>query len=119
MLAVNEKIKEYTQKDPSKTSQSKSIATLCNEVESGAMTLPVFQTYTRWTLDKCIELLNFQLKGDAPVAPISINVINDNSIAIPQVSFIERCLIPISLLRARYSLVDGQQRVSTLQSIHK
>lgn len=112
MLAINENIRKYTTKDPSKASQSKSISNLCDDVETGKLTLPVFQTYVRWPLSKCVELLNFQLSGDAPVSPISINVINDLSIAIPQVSFIERSLIPTSLLISKYSLIDGQQRIT-------
>ena len=65
-----------------------------------------------WTLDKCISLLNYQLLGKAPVSPISMNVINDIKDCVPQVSFIDREIIDV-VERGQFSVVDGQQRLTT------
>lgn len=112
MIAINENLEKYAAFDPTKDSKSVSIGTLCKDIEEGKMTLPVFQTYIRWSLEKSVELLNFQLKGMAPVAPISINIIENKDVAIPQVSFIERLLVPVQYMVSKFSVIDGQQRLS-------
>lgn len=76
------------------------------------MTLPIFQTYIRWTLDKSVDLLNFQLNGMAPVAPISINIIDMEEAATDQVTFVERDFIGKNYTKSKYSCIDGQQRLS-------
>ena len=49
--------------------------------------------------------------GPAPVAPLSINVINDIKDCVPQVSFIDRELLTVR--SGLNSVVDGQQRITT------
>jgi hypothetical protein len=53
------------------------------------------------------------LRGKAPVAPISMNVITEESRAIEQVSFVHRDIIEGSLIGKR-SVTDGQQRLTCL-----
>lgn len=98
--------------DPTKRTSQMSVAEMCRKIESNNFSLPLYQRDMSWTLQKCIDLLNYQLWGKAPVSPISINVINNTEGAVPQVSFIDREIIsPID--RGQYSVVDGQQRLTT------
>lgn len=59
-------------------------------------------------------MLNYQLLSKSPISAISINIINNTSkeFAVPQVSFIERGLLP-DAVRGQMSVVDGQQRLTT------
>lgn len=98
--------------DPSKESKPVAIKTLCDDIASNKITIPIFQTYVRWKLDKSISLLNFQLLGYAAVSPISINIIDDENNFIPQVSFIERHLIEYRPQSIIHSVNDGQQRLT-------
>lgn len=56
--------------DPTKESVTMSIQSICQNVEDNKILLPIFQTGLRWTAQKVIDLLNFQLTGFAPVSPI-------------------------------------------------
>ena len=60
-------------------------------------------------------MLNYQLLSKSPISAISINIINntDKEFAVPQVSFIERDLLP-NAVRGQMSVVDGQQRLTTI-----
>lgn len=112
MIKLNKSLISDVNHDPTKDSQQMSIESLCEKIENSQMTLPIFQTYIRWDINKAVDLLNFQLKGMAPVSPISINLINNRSKAIQQISFIDRELIDISGDRSILSVIDGQQRLS-------
>ena len=97
--------------NPTKETRQQTIDDLCQSIDKGFLTLPLYQRDLSWTIQKSVDLLNYQLSGKAPVSAISINVIQDTSVCVPQVTFIERELVqPISGLN---SVVDGQQRVST------
>lgn len=98
--------------DPSKERKDMKISTLCKEIEKGNIVLPVFQTYIRWTKEKVKDLFNFQLSGKAPVAPISINLIDDPTQVIEQISFLDRRLLNSETLIGKFSVADGQQRLS-------
>lgn len=98
--------------NPTKKSTQMSIVEMCSKIDEQAISLPLYQRDLSWTLDKCISLLNYQLLGKAPVAPISMNVINDTNECVPQVSFIDREIIP-EVERGQLSVVDGQQRLTT------
>lgn len=98
--------------NPTKKSTQMSIIEMCSKIDDQAISLPLYQRDLSWTLDKCISLLNYQLLGKAPVAPISMNVINDTNECVPQVSFIDREIIP-GVERGQLSVVDGQQRLTT------
>jgi hypothetical protein len=111
MATVNEILKKAVTFNPSKKSFQMNVQDLCEEIESKRMVLPLYQTGIRWTLQKNIDLLNFQLLEKAPVSPISINEIVDTSIAVEQVTFIERKLIEGNI-QGKYSVTDGQQRLS-------
>ena len=111
-MNISKKLIEAANYNPTKESRQRSIFDLCQMIETQSLSLPLYQRDISWTLDKCISLLNYQLLGKAPVSPISINVINDQTIAVPQVSFITRELID-NFERGQFSVVDGQQRLST------
>lgn len=114
---VNRVKLEYLMKkadfDPSKERKDMTIRKLCEDIEEGNIVLPVFQTYIRWTKEKAKELFNYQLCGKAPVAPISINLIDNPEQAIDQIGFLDRQLLNNSDIVGKYSVADGQQRLST------
>lgn len=113
-IKINKDLIKHADFDPTKESQPIPLKTLCEYIYSNKMTLPIFQTYIRWTVDKSIDLLNFQLSGKAAVSPISINRIEKQDLAVPQISFIERTLLDkdkVSYI-GKYSVNDGQQRLT-------
>ncbi|MCI3986194.1 hypothetical protein MMJ63_15120 [Bacillus vallismortis] len=112
VIKINKKLDYFSSFDPTKESKPISLGNLCKDIEEGRLTLPIFQTGIRWKVEKSIELLNFQLTGKAAVAPISINVIENKNIAVPQVKFISRDLVPEEELSGKHSVNDGQQRLS-------
>lgn len=112
-IKINKKLEKDSTFDPTKESKPVSLGNLCKAIEEGKMTLPIFQTYIRWRIEKSIELLNFQLSGKAAVSPISVNIIENNSLAVPQVTFLERRLISSDEdIIGKESVNDGQQRLS-------
>lgn len=111
-IKINRKLDYFSTFDPTKESKPVSLGNLCQEIEQGKITLPIFQTYIRWKTEKSVDLLNFQLSGKAAVSPISINIIENKELAVPQVTFIERELIDSDLIGGKHSVNDGQQRLS-------
>lgn len=111
-IKINKNLEYYSTFDPTKESKPISLGNLCKDIEEGKITLPIFQTYIRWTLEKSISLLQFQLDGKAAVSPISINIIENKELAVPQVSFIERKRMDIDEVIGKHSVNDGQQRLS-------
>ena len=111
-MNINKKLRDAAGYNPTKESRQLSIFDLCKMIDDQSLSLPLYQRALSWTTEKCISLLNYQLLGKAPVSPISINVINDASNSVPQVSFITREIIE-SYERGQYSVVDGQQRLTT------
>lgn len=99
--------------DPSKERKELTIRKLCEDIENGNVVLPVFQTYIRWTKEKAVDLFNYQLNGKAPVAPISINRIDDPEQVIDQINFLDRKMLDKTDLVGKLSVADGQQRLST------
>ena len=97
--------------NPTKETSQQTITDLCQSIEDGFLTLPLYQRDLSWTLAKCVDLLNYQLSGKAPVSAISINVINNVDIGTEQVTFIDRELVEKK--SGLKSVVDGQQRIST------
>ncbi|UQW98834.1 DUF262 domain-containing protein [Rummeliibacillus sp. G93] len=108
-----EKLMKQADFDPSKERKDMTVRKLCDDIVEGNVVLPVFQTYLRWTKEKAKDLFNYQLSGKAPVAPISINLIDDPSQVIEQISFLDRKLLDSTDLVGKYSVADGQQRLST------
>lgn len=87
---------------------------MCKYIKRNKITLPLYQRDLSWNVQKSMALLNYQLFGKAPVAPISINQMSTGINAVPQVSFINRELIDSNQIEADHqSVVDGQQRLST------
>lgn len=97
--------------NPTKETRQQTIDDLCHSIDANLLTLPLYQRDLSWTIQKCVDLLNYQLSGKAPVSAISINVINNTDVAVPQVAFLSRELVEMK--SGLNSVVDGQQRVST------
>ncbi|WP_176586038.1 GmrSD restriction endonuclease domain-containing protein [Priestia megaterium] len=113
MATLNENLTQYASLNPTQKTHTQSTESLCKEIESGNLVLPVYQTGLRWTKQKNVDLYNFMLRGKAPVAPISMNVIRNVEKAIEQVSFIHRNMVEGSLI-GKNSVTDGQQRLTCL-----
>lgn len=110
-MRIHSELSRNANMNPTKETRQRTIDDLCHDIDNGFLSLPLYQRDLSWTLQKCVDLLNYQLAGKAPVSAISINVIQDLSVCVPQVTFINRELIePRSGLN---SVVDGQQRIST------
>lgn len=111
-MIINKNLVKAAGYNPTKESRQKSIFEMCDLIEEGEISLPLYQRDLSWTLKKSIELLNYQLLGKSPVSPISINVINNIDEAVPQVTFIDREIVT-NIVRGQNSVVDGQQRLTT------
>ena len=111
-MKVNKNLLEAVAFNPTEKSHKMTILNMCQKIESQEISLPLYQRDMSWTLNKCIDLLNYQLLGKAPVAPISMNIIQDRSDFVPQVSFIDREMIFV-IEKGQSSVVDGQQRLTT------
>lgn len=110
LMIINKLLIEAVKFDPTKTVQQKFIFDMCKEIKDNKITLPIYQRDISWTLQKSVDLFNYQLFGKAPVSPISINNIDKN--IVEQVSFIDRNK-GIKVDNNHWSVVDGQQRLTT------
>ena len=111
-MNINEDLLKAANFNPTKRSHLMSIGDMCGEIEKRSISLPLYQRDMSWSIAKCVSLLNYQLLGKAPVSPISVNIINDVNLCVPQISFIEREIIR-KIERGQISVVDGQQRLTT------
>ncbi|HFJ9275140.1 DUF262 domain-containing protein [Bacillus cereus] len=111
-MKINEDLMKAASFNPTKKTYQIAVSKMCEEIASSQIVLPLYQRDVSWTLQKCVDLLNYQLLGKAPVAPISINQINHTEKAVEQVSLIEREPIGGSLT-GKLSVTDGQQRLTT------
>ena len=113
MKINNKKLQTAINLNPTKKSQSMNIQEMCNKIERGEITIPLYQRGLSWNNNKVVALFNYQLFGKAPVAPLSFNEIGNHN-DVPQLSFITR--EPISSLencKGNLSVVDGQQRLTS------
>lgn len=114
MSKLSKELIENVKVNPTKTTYQENIEQLCAQIYKEEIVLPYYQTGIRWTSKKMVALLNFQLNGYAPVAPISVNQITNKDSNVAQVTFIERkCIIDNEDVQNRMSVNDGQQRLST------
>ena len=111
-MRISKELVKAASFNPTKKSHQMSIIDMCQKIDDQSISLPLYQRDLSWTIAKSIALLNYQLLGKAPVSPISINVILNSQDCVPQVSFIDRELLN-NVERGQYSVVDGQQRLTT------
>lgn len=113
-MKINKKLLAAVQFNPTKKSFQMSVLQMCEKIDQNKLTLPLYQRDVSWSLQKSVALLNYQLFGKAPVAPISINEIGEVGLSVPQISFVNREIVPKDqILNAHQSVVDGQQRLTT------
>lgn len=108
---ISERLRKAADFNPTNKTHQMNIFDICKEIESNDIVLPLYQRDVCWTLEKNVDLLNYQLMGKAPVSPISMNEIKNEDIAVEQVSFIDREPIEEALKR-KLSVTDGQQRLT-------
>ncbi|WP_223848586.1 DUF262 domain-containing protein [Lactococcus lactis] len=112
---ISDKLRDATSYDPTKQSQSRTIAQLNEEIERKKISLPIYQRDLSWTLQKAVDLFDYQLYGKAPVAPLSLNRISlDDDFSVTQVEVITRQIIKEDDVKeGQLSIIDGQQRLTT------
>jgi len=110
-MKINKNLLTASKFNPTESTQTKTITDLCKMIETGEISLPVYQRDLSWTLRKCIELLDYQLLGKAPVSPISMNKIQNTEGSVSQISFVSRDICDTKT--GQLSVVDGQQRLTT------
>ena len=112
-MKINKEIEVAAEFNPTKKSHQMSIFEMCKKIKENKITLPLYQRDLSWTLQKAVDLFQYQLFGKAPVSPISMNQISERNL-VPQISFLHRTLIQDDSIEADHqSVVDGQQRLST------
>ena len=114
-MKINKKITSFSNFNPTNKTRQEDIATMCDSIEKGRISLPLYQRDLSWTLKKAVDLFEFQLFGKAPVSPLSMNeIIDTESNLVEQLSFLNRRHIEKSDIRSGHlSVIDGQQRLST------
>lgn len=113
-MKIGKKLVQAVSFNPTEKSHKMTVLDMCKKIETLDITLPLYQRDVSWTLNQAIDLLNYQLLGKAPVAPISMNVIWDTDDFVPQVSFIDREMLEMnSVDKGQMSVIDGQQRLTT------
>jgi len=110
-VLMNKELKIAASFNPTNKTHQMPIFEICKDVENKDIILPLYQRDVCWTLEKNVSLLNYQLLGNAPVSPISMNEIKNPAIAVDQVSFIDREKMEGDL-RNKLSVSDGQQRIT-------
>ena len=95
-MNINKDLKAAVNMNPTRNTRNLTVENLCNMIDGGTLTIPLYQRDVSWTKQKCVELLNYELLGKSPISAISVNVINntDSDFAVPQVSFIDREVMP-------------------------
>ena len=111
-MKINRNLLVASKFNPTQSTQTRTIIDLCKMIETNEISLPVYQRDLSWNLRKCIELLDYQLLGKAPVSPISMNRIQNKNAAVAQISFIDRDNL-CDIKTGQLSVVDGQQRLTT------
>lgn len=111
-MKVSKTLKIAASFNPTEKSHIMTVLDMCRKIESKEISLPLYQRDVSWTKKQAISLLNYQLLGKAPVAPISMNLILDVDDYVPQVSFDDREVVG-KIEKGHMSVVDGQQRLTT------
>ena len=80
-MKISKNLMQAASFNPTEKSHKMTVLDMCKKIESLDITLPLYQRDVSWTLNQAIELLNYQLLGKAPVAPISMNIIRTERIS--------------------------------------
>ena len=113
-MKISKALMQAASFNPTEKSHKMTVLDMCKKIESREISLPLYQRDVSWTKGQAIELLNYQMLGKAPVAPISMNIILDIEDYVPQVAFDDREMIDESKIeKGQMSVVDGQQRLTT------
>lgn len=113
-MKISKALMQAASFNPTEKSHKMTVLDMCKKIESREINLPLYQRDVSWTKGQAIELLNYQMLGKAPVAPISMNIILDIEDYVPQVAFDDREMIDKSKIeKGQMSVVDGQQRLTT------
>ncbi|MCH5270741.1 MAG: DUF262 domain-containing protein [Lachnospiraceae bacterium] len=113
-MKISKALMQAASFNPTEKSHKMTVLDMCKKIEKKEISLPLYQRDVSWTKRQAIELLNYQLLGKAPVAPISMNIILDTDDYVPQVSFDDREMIDEAKIeKGQMSVVDGQQRLTT------
>ncbi|SEH34334.1 DUF262 domain-containing protein [Selenomonas sp. KH1T6] len=113
-IRVSKHLKDMASVNPTKQSQLLPVQTINTMIDHKQIVLPLYQRDVSWTVKQSVELLNYEILGKAPVAPLSFNKIEKNEQQTTLVTFIDRTMLEIDEYNnVSWSVVDGQQRITT------
>lgn len=113
-IRISKHLKEMASINPTKQSQLLPVQTINTMIDQKQIVLPLYQRDVSWTIKQAVSLLNYEILGKAPVAPLSFNKIEKKDQQTTLVTFIEReVLAPDEYAFVSWSVVDGQQRITT------
>lgn len=113
-VTVSKHLKDMAGLNPTKQSTLLPIQSINNKIDKKEIVLPLYQRDVSWTIKQAVDLLNYEILGKAPVSPLSFNKIENKDMNIGLVTFIEREMLSSEDYRnAEWSVVDGQQRITT------
>lgn len=113
-IRVSKHLKDMSSMNPTKQSQLLPVQTINNMIDQKQIVLPLYQRDVSWTIKQAVDLLNYEILGKAPVAPLSFNKIDKSGQQTTLVTFISRTMLtPDEYNNVSWSVVDGQQRITT------
>lgn len=113
-IRINKHLKEMASINPTKQSQLLPVQSINSMIDHKQIVLPLYQRDVSWTIKQAVDLLNYEILGKAPVAPLSFNKIEKTDQQTTLVTFIDREMLEEKeYSNVSWSVVDGQQRITT------
>jgi len=113
-MNISKTLKVMAGINPTKQSQLLSIQSINTLIDKKELVLPLYQRDVSWTIKQAVNLLNYEILGKAPVAPLSFNKIEKKDMNIGLVTFVDREMLTEEEYNdVTWSVVDGQQRITT------
>ena len=112
-VKINEELIKAGEQNPTKRSLQMPVKQILEYVDKNEFVLPIYQTGIRWTIEKSLNLMNAQMLGKAPIAPLSmLYITKEKENEVEQINLIDRSKVRGDLAY-KYSIIDGQQRIVT------
>lgn len=114
LVNISKNLKAMAGINPTKQSQLLPVQSINTLIDKKEIVLPLYQRDVSWTIKQAVNLLNYEILGKAPVAPLSFNKIEKKDMNIGLVTFVDREMLSREEYNnVTWSVVDGQQRITT------